>query len=249
MQKLSVIIITYNEETQIRATLEAVKWCDEIIVVDSHSKDKTVDICNEYANCKVYTNVFKGYSNQKKFALEKVSNDWVLSIDADEVLSDLLQKEISTLFSKPIANAAFQVPITLVFMNKKFHYGSENKNYHLRLFNKNQGSFIESDVHEGVQVKGKISKLKNEIVHYSYKDIHHYLLKFNEYTSLYANQAIKRGKKTNVLKVCFRFCFEFLMQYFIRLNFLNAYPGFVWSVLSSFYVFVKFIKIQEKNNS
>ena len=248
MHKISIVIITYNEENRIRPTLESIKWCDEIIVVDSCSTDKTLDICKEYGNCKVYVQPFLGYGEQKKFAVEKASHDWVLSLDADEVITEALRDEIIAVLSLPIiAVAGFYIHRTLVFMNRVFKYGSENKNPLLRLFNKNKGNFNTLKLHEGVNVEGNVSRLKNEILHLSYLDIHHYFEKFNEYTNIYKNEALKRGEKCDKFKPIFRLILDFIKQYFMRRNFLNGYPGFVWSVFSALYVFVKYTKLYEAN--
>jgi len=248
MRKISVVIITFNEENRVRQTLESVKWCDEIIIVDSCSTDNTVNICKEYSNCTVYNQPFLGYGQQKRFAVEKATNDWVLSIDADEVLTDALCDEIrSILSSSSIVHAGFYVPITLVFLNRTFHYGAENKCLHLRFFDKNTGNFDTQNLHETVELHGTTSKLQNEILHCSYADIHHYIQKLNSYTSIYAEDAVKRGKTVGSVKSILRFLFEFIRQYFIKCNFLNGYPGLVWSIFSAYYVFVKIVKIGEKN--
>ena len=248
MHKLSIVIITYNEESRIRPTLESIKWCDEIVIVDSCSTDKTVDICKEYPNCKVYSQPFLGYGLQKNMAVEKASNDWVLSLDADEVVTDALRKEIQTILSEPvIQSSGFYLPITMVFMNKVFRYGAEYKCMHLRFFNKSKGNFDTQNLHEAVQIKGATTKLRNEVLHYSYVDIHHYLQKMNDYTTIYANEALKRGKHVGKFISIFRFVFEFFRQYFIKRNFMNGYAGFVWSVLSVFYTFTKLAKLYEKS--
>lgn len=248
MHKISIVIITYNEQSRIRPTLESIKWCDEIVIVDSCSTDKTVDICNEYSNCKVYSQPFLGYGLQKEFAVEKASNNWVLSIDADEVVTEALRNEIESILSMPlISSPGFYVPITLIFMGKIFRYGAENKCMHLRFFDKSKGNFNTQNVHEAVQIEGITSNLKNEILHNSYNDIHHYLMKLNDYTSIYANDAQKRGKRVSKFVSVFRFIFEFIRQYFIKWNFLNGYAGFVWSTFSAYYVFVKLTKLYEKN--
>lgn len=248
MHKISAVIITYNEESRIQPTLESIKWCDEIMVVDSCSTDRTVSICEKYPNCKVFIQPFLGYGLQKKFAVDKATNNWILSIDADEVLSESLANEIKKIMSEPvIKHSGFFIPITMVFMNKVFKYGAENKCLHLRFFNKNDGNFDTQNLHEVVTLNGSTSKLKNEMLHYSYYDIHHYIQKMNNYTCIYANDAIKKNKIAGQMKSIFRFKFEFIRQYFIKCNFLNGYPGFVWSLLSSYYVFVKLVKLYEKN--
>lgn len=248
VHKLSAVIITFNEENRIRPTLESLRWCDEIIVVDSGSWDKTPDICREYGNCKVYTHPFPGYGEQKNFALEKASYDWILSVDADEVVTNSLREEIISILSlSEIPAVGFLVPITLIFMKRTFRHGCENRQPHIRFFNKNKGNFNNLKVHEGVQVEGTVLKLKNEILHISYVDIAHYFQKFNSYSTIYQKEALLKGKKAGKVKAVLRLPFEFFKQYFLRLNFLNGYPGFVWSLFSTFYIFVKYTKLYEAN--
>lgn len=248
MHKLSAVIITLNEENRIRQTLESVKWCDEIIVVDSCSTDKTLDICREYENCRIYTQPFLGYGPQKQYAVGKASNDWILSIDADEVVTTDLHNEIAGILSlSDIPFVGFEVPITLIFMKRIFKYGYENKQPHLRLFNKNKGNFDASKLHETIVVNGEVTKLKNEILHCSYEDITHYFRKFNDYTTIFTNEALKKGKKASKIKSILRLPIEFCKHYFLRLNFLNGYEGFCWSLISTFSVFVKYIKLYEAN--
>ncbi len=248
MHKLSVVIITFNEQNRIRPTLESVKWCDEIIVVDSGSTDKTLDICREYKNCKTYTQPFLGYGQQKQYAVGKASNEWILSIDADEVVTTYLQNEITGYLSLPVVPFnGFNVPITLIFMKRIFMYGYENKQPHLRLFNKNKGAFDASQLHEKVLVGGAVITLKNEVLHCSYADITHYFQKFNNYTTIYKDEALKKGKQVSRIKSVLRFPIEFFKHYLLRLNVLNGFEGFCWSLISAFSVFVKYIKLYEAN--
>ncbi|MBK7212407.1 MAG: glycosyltransferase family 2 protein [Bacteroidales bacterium] len=248
MNKLSVTIIALNEEERIRVALESVRWADEIIVVDSGSTDNTLGICKEYPNCKTFVQPFLGYGMQKRLAVEKASNDWILSLDADEVVTEGLQKEIiSVLSSENITTAGYLVPITLIFMQKVFKYGCEHKQRHLRFFNRNRGNFNTLKIHEGVILDGAIGKLRNEILHNSFIDIHEYFQKFNDYTTICRDESLKKGKHFSKTKNIIRFPFEFIKQYFIRLNFLNGYPGFVWSLFSALYIFVKHAKLYESS--
>ncbi len=248
MHKISTVIIACNEESRIRMVLDSVKWCDEIIVVDSGSTDATLAICNEYANCKVFTQPFLGYGPQKRFAIEKASNDWIFSIDADEVVTEALHQELCKVLSYPDLTASgFYVPITLKFLNRKFQFGSEHKQPHLRLFNKLKGNFNMLKLHEGVEIEGSVGKLECEIIHLSYLNIHHYFQKFNDYSSLYVNENSKKGKRGGKFMSIVRMPVEFIKQYLIRCNFLNGYPGFVWALFSTFYVFAKHVKLYESN--
>jgi len=250
MHKISTVIIACNEEKRIRLVLDSVKWSDEIIVVDSGSTDSTLSICCEYPNCKVYNQPFLGYGPQKRFAVEKASNQWILSIDADEVVTEALQHEIRLkLSSSNIEEAGFHVPITLKFLGKVFSHGSEHKQPHLRLFDKSKGNFNELTLHEGVVLQGMIGKLRNEVLHLSYINTHHYFQKFNDYSTLYAVESKKRGKQISKTMAIVRIPVEFFKQYFIRLNFLNGFPGFVWAWFSTAYVFAKQVKLYESNQT
>ena len=154
MEKISVFIIAYNEEKIIAKCLEKLNFADEVVVIDSGSSDKTVAICEKFG-AKVIYNKFENFGIQKQFALNQTSNNWVLSLDADEVLSDELIDEIKKIdFSKP--TNGFLIPRTHVFLDKIFKFGSENKKLILRFFNKQHGNFVENKVHETIQVAGKI---------------------------------------------------------------------------------------------
>ena len=246
MQKISAVIITFNEAHRIRTTLDSLQWCDEIIVVDSGSTDDTIQICKEYTTCKVYNQPFLGYGPQKKFAVDLATYDWILSIDADEVVVPELKLEIQKLLSQAkISHTGFHVPITHVFLNKVFRFGREYKHYHLRMFNKQFGNFNNGNVHERLEVEGAKAKLKNHVLHYSYTNTHHYFEKFNNYTTIAAENSLKKRKRVNKWSICLKFPFSFFKYYIIDLNILNGYAGFVWSLFSSFYKVVRVIKYHE----
>jgi glycosyltransferase involved in cell wall biosynthesis len=251
--KISCVIITLNEEENIRRSLTAVKWCDEIIVVDSGSTDKTLDICNEFG-CKVYHKDFDGYGEQKRYAVSLAKNDWILNIDADEVVSDELRNEIENIFSlEKINYNGFALPRMLIFLGKKFKYGKESKEYYIRLFNKNFGDFSKDKVHEKVELNGEAKKLKWEFYHYSYKNIEQYFKKFNSYTTKAAKSLYGEGKKgRRPLAIVFGFPIYFFKNYFVNRNFLNGIPGFFWALFSSLYPVIKYFKLWsfwvKKNN-
>ena len=246
MHKLSIVLITHNEESRIKKTLEAAKWCDELIIVDSGSTDNTLEICKQFSNCKIYHHPFSGYGEQKKKAVDLSSNKWVLSIDSDEIISSELKNEIETILKKAtIPQTHFYIPITLVFLGKIFSYGRMNKRNHLRFFNKEFGNFNANKVHEGLNITGDSSKLKGELLHYSYKNVHHYFEKFNSYTSTGAEVMIKKKRSVNKVLTMILFPFNFFKFYIIDLNFMNGYEGYVWSIFSAFYKIVKYVKYDE----
>lgn len=242
--KVSAVIITYNEEGIIRDTLSRLWWCDEVIIIDSGSTDRTVEICQGYG-CAVFIKTFNGFGEQKKYGVSKAKNDWILCIDADELLTDLLIKEIKEELShEEIVYAGYAIPRNLVFMNKIFKHGKESSSCVIRLFNKNKGNWDGAVVHEKVVIEGPVIKLKNKILHYSYNDYSQFINKINLYSSLGAKK-LKHKKSKNKLVVALSIPFNFFKYYIIDRNFLNGYRGFAWAVFNSFYHFVKYLKLAE----
>ncbi|SNB18871.1 glycosyltransferase family 2 protein [Flavobacterium psychrophilum] len=241
MQKISVFIIAYNEEKIIEKCLKKLSWANEIIVVDSGSTDKTIRIC-EKLGAKVIYNKFENFGKQKQFALNQTTNNWVLSLDADEVLSDELISEIKNI---DFSCNGYLIPRTHVFLHKIFKSGSENKKPILRFFNKKQGKFIENKVHEIITVDGEIGVLKNEMLHYTVFDVSTAIQKQIKYSLLSGEFLFEKGKKASLAKVIIKFPFDFIRFYFLHRNFLNGYQGFIWSMLSAFGSFIKYAKLYD----
>lgn len=243
--KLSVFIIAFNEERIIEQCLKKLYWVDEIIVVDSGSTDATVAICEKY-DAKVFYKKFEGYGEQKGFALDQTSNDWVLNLDADEILTDDLIEEIKTkLEHKDAETVGFYIKTRMVFAGTIFKYGNDSNRDSLRIFDKNQGRFNLATVHESVSVIGKTIKLKGHYLHYTSASFESYINKLNKYTSLYAVNKFKKNKSYSLLEIIIKIMVEFLKKYFIELNFLNGKAGYYWSYLSSVYSGVKCMKTNE----
>jgi glycosyltransferase involved in cell wall biosynthesis len=244
-KKISVVIITLNEEKIISKCLAKLKFADEIIVIDSGSKDKTVEICEKFGAL-VFYNKFEGYGLQKQFAVSKTKNDWVLALDADEILTDELIYEIPKAINESKEDIeAYLIKRQHVFLNKKFKYGYESRRYFLRLFDKTKGNFNSNVVHEKVSVFGKTQKLKGSFLHYSYESLEDYFTKFNSYTSLYAKSKSKKNKKYSFIEIVLKTIFVFLKIYVLDLNFLNGTEGFFWAYYSSVYTMTKCLKVDE----
>lgn len=249
--KLSVFIIALNEERIIEQCLKKLDWVDEIIVVDSGSSDATVAICEKYG-AKVFYKKFAGYGEQKQFALSQTTNEWVLNLDADEVLTDALIAEMKAQLGKE--NSEIKgcfIKCRMVFSGKIFNYGNESNRNILRFFNKNFGKYDMKSVHENLIISGKTTKLNNHYLHYSYDSINSYINKLNHYTQLHAINNVNAGKKYSLVGIVIKAKFEFVKKYFLELNFLNGKEGLYWAVFSSFYTFTKCAKTNDlrKNNS
>lgn len=243
MNPVSVIIITYNEEENIKRCLRNLAWSDEIIIVDSGSTDKTIEICKQY-NCKIFHKTFRGYGLQKRYAVSLAKNDWILSLDADEVLTTKVIGEIKNKMMAPDCNG-YLIPMEFVFMGQHFAFGRESGKYFLRLFNKQFGNFTNAKVHESVEVTGKVGKLKHRLLHYSYRNFQQLLDKVSKYSTYSAEESYKKGKKKSTLAIIGGLPYNFIRLYIFNANFLNGLNGFYWSVFGAYYHFVKYIKLNE----
>lgn len=224
-------------------TLAALRWADEVIVVDSQSNDETVTIAKDWGS-RVIIQPFLGYGLQKRFAVSQANNDWVFVVDADEVVSDALAQEIKLLLDgQPPAHVGYRVPRDFVFLGRYMRFGGERGKTHLRLFNRNFGNYNDAQVHEDVVLNGSIGVLRHKMLHYSYPDLDHYWAKFNEYTSRGAEDLYRRGKRTSKLYVMIRFPITFLQLYLLKGLILDGYPGFVWALFSAMYPVVKYAKL------
>jgi len=245
---VSAVIITHNESQNIRRPLSRLYWCDEIVVLDSYSTDETVAICREFG-CRIYFRAFDGYGAQKRHAVALAKNDWILCIDADEVLSEELVGEIIREMKYGPRCDAYSLPMNLVFLGREFRYGKESQRYFLRLFNRQSGSFNQALVHEKLELDGKTGRLREKMLHYSYANLRQWNEKCDRYSSLSAREAVKRGKKKSILAVLSALPYYFFRYYFIDRNFLNGLEGFYWSILSAQYHFLKYVKIRELHAS
>lgn len=244
--KISAFVITYNEEYNIEECLRSLTFCDEIVVVDSFSTDSTVKISENYTN-QVFTHQFENYSEQRKFAIEKCSNDWVLWLDADERVTDELRAEISAL---DFRFDGYELPRKTIYLGKWIKHCGWYPDYHTRLFNKNKMHIDGRPVHEGISGSGKIGRLENPLLHFSYKNISEHILKMDKYTTFLADNYKKNASLPYlVLSLWLRPVFKFTKMYLIKLGFLDGIRGVIVSALSAFYVFLKFAKIIEKRLS
>lgn len=244
MKPLSVVIITKNEEKNIRRCLDAVSWANEIVLVDSQSEDRTRDIAQEYG-AKIYSPEWHGYGHAKQEGVKHASNDWILSIDADEVVSEELKNEITMLLSGDSLKAGYYMPRKTNFLGKWINHSNWYPDHVLRLFDKTTGGFNDNVVHEAVVVNGDVAYLKNDLLHYSYPTMEEYLRKFNIYTIMGAEELYKKGKKAGLFEICIKPIASFIKHYFIKQGFLDGLEGFLISTFSAIAVMVKYAKLRE----
>lgn len=247
MQKLSVTIITLNEEANIRDALESVKWADEIVVVDSGSNDRTVEICREYTD-KVFYNQWPGHIAQKNFAIGKATHSWILSIDADERLTPELAGEIRGALKGPKADA-YAVPRHVFYLGRWIDHSGWYPDYKVRLFRRDKASWGGINPHDKVMVNGRTERLKGDLLHYSYRDIAHHVNTMNSFTTTSATEYLKLGRRAGLLDLLFKPAGMFMKKYILKQGFRDGLPGFIIAVSSAYYVFLKYAKLWELINN
>jgi glycosyltransferase involved in cell wall biosynthesis len=238
---LSVAIITKNEEKNIRDCLESIKWADEIIIVDSYSTDKTIEICKEYTS-KIYTHQWEGFGVQKNRAIQYCTSPWILCLDADERITPALADEIKKILTHKNPAKAYKIPRKSTYCGKIIKYSGWNPDYVLRLFQKDFGYFNNELVHESLVVNGKISYLNHPLIHFSFDNYEIVLQKMNFYSSEKAKMLFNKNHTSSFLKAIIKGLATFFKTYFIKLGILDGKEGFMLAFSNaqgSFYSYIK----------
>ena len=247
--KLTVTVITHNEADHIGAALDSVAWADERIVIDSGSKDGTVEIARAKAT-KVIVREWPGYSAQKNFAADQASNDWVLSMDADERVTPGLAEEIRHLLSREPDARGYRIKRVSHYLGEWIRTTDWSHDYQLRLYDRRAGRWNGLRIHESFRLaEGKPAQLHGEMEHYAYRDISHHLQKIDAYTTLIVDQWVEEGRRTTPVQVAIHPFLAFLRNYILRRGFLQGTTGIVISALNSYYVFLKFAKLWERQRT
>jgi glycosyltransferase involved in cell wall biosynthesis len=243
--KLAVIILTFNEENHITEAIESIQFADEIILIDSFSTDSTIKLAQKF-DIKIHQNKFKNYSDQRNFALSKTQAEWILFLDADERVTQILKTEILQAIESEIYSA-YKIWFPHYFMNSfLFHYTDKV----IRLM-KNEGLHFKNEVHEKAVINGKIGVLKNYMVHKTYKGLENYIAKKNNYAFFQAKMMHKKNKKATLFKMMFKPFYRFFHTYFVKRVFLDGVPGFASVTIDAYGVFLRYVKLiqlQEKEN-
>jgi len=244
MNKISVVIITKNEAQNISDCLESVKWADEIIVVDSGSEDETISIAKRFTD-KVLINEWKGFADQKSFAMNQATNEWILSIDADERVTEKLKDEI--LNSDLNQFDGYRIKRENYFLGKLIRGCGWGNDYQLRLFRKSKTKLTNRLVHEGFEVEGKIGQLKNSMQHFSYRNFSDAITKINHYSTLEAIEKQNR-KKVTAFTIVVTPVVAFLQHFFLRKGFIDGIYGLFVSIMHAITKLQVQLKIWELKN-
>ncbi len=241
---VSAVIIALNEEQRLEDCLASLAFCAEILVVDSGSTDATVAVARSYG-ARVLQQEWLGFGAQKQWAVEHALHDWVLCIDADERVSEQLSLAIQRHCGQPGIHA-YRFPRCNFFLGRYLRHGEGYPDWSLRLFDRRHGRWSDDPVHEKVMVSGTVGNLTGDLVHDSADSLHHYLQKQNRYTTLQALRWDCRSKRSVVFSMVFSPLVRFFKFYFIRLGFLDGWPGFIHILIGCLNSFFKYAKIYER---
>ncbi len=240
--KITAIIPTLNEEENIEQAIKSVGFADEIIVIDSYSTDATISLAKKH-KVTLIQRVFDDYSSQKNFAISKAKHPWIYVLDADERVTPELRKEILETVKNPNDYVGFDVYRTFYFAGKKLKYSGYQHDKVIRLFKKDSCKYNGKIVHERIEADGKVGVLNNKLEHYTYRNFDHFIYKLNRYAALKAQLLYDKNRKANLFHFILKPPFKFFIHYVVRLGFLDGFPGFVISVVLSYGVLTRYIKL------
>lgn len=249
MLQISAVIITLNAERRLRQVLSALDFADETIVVDSGSTDSTIEICRDFG-VRLITREWEGYGRTKNHAIGLARSPWVLSVDADEVVSGELRREIEAI--EPGArHAGFRIPRLNHYFGRALHHGGQYPDYQLRLFRAGHGRFNERPVHESLSVEGEVGTLGGPLLHYTYDTLEDYLDRFARYTRLEAirlhGAGVRHGPAGLARGLLLRPARKFVWRYLCRRGFLDGVPGLLAALFNSMTIMVSHARLWELN--
>ncbi len=244
MPKLTVTVITKNEAANIAGALQSVAWADEIVVVDCGSTDDTVTIARRFTD-RVIVEPWPGYAAQKNFAAVQATHDWILSLDADERVSEPLGAEIRTLMADPPQAHGYRIPRVTFHLGRWLRSTDWYPDFQLRLYDRRQGRWVGHYVHESVSIVGRVAALRGEIEHFAYRNISHHMQTMDRYTTLAARQMYEEGRRAGLIDLLVRPRLAFARNYLLKGGFRDGTVGLIVSVMNAHYVGLKFAKLWE----
>ena len=246
-QKISALIITYNEEDNISDVLNSLEFADEIILVDSFSTDRTLELAQLHPKVKIYQHKFEDFTKQRNLALTYANNDWVLFLDADERLTDACRSEIIETINNPQAKDAYYMYRLFFFCGDRINFSGTQNDKNFRLFRKSKAFYdTQKKVHETLLVKGTVGVLKNKIWHYSFADYDSYKQKMIHYGDLKGKELHAKNKRYSLFSHWSKVSFKFFKAYFLKLGILDGRRGYQLCYLQSLSVHETFISLKRE---
>lgn len=241
---ISVYVLTFNNRRTIERCLKSLEWADELVVVDSLSTDGTVEICRQYTE-KVYQRPWPGHREQYQYAADLTTHQWIMFVDADEeVPPELVQEIRDELDGRSPPFDGYLIYRRTYYLGQWIRYGGWYPDCEIRLYRRDKGRW-EGGLHAKVAVDGKVGVLKNQYLHYTYRDISDQIQTIDRYSKIAAEDMAQSGEKFSLFKLLFHPPFRFIKEYIFKLGFLDGLPGFIIIVSTMFYVFIKYAKLWE----
>jgi glycosyltransferase involved in cell wall biosynthesis len=238
---LSACIITFNEADRIEACLRSLTFCDELLVVDSHSSDGTRELAAR-VGARVIERDWPGYRSQKQFAVDAASHDWVLCVDADERVSAALRREITALKERGFGGAAgYSLPRITEYFGRFLRHGNAYPDRLVRLFDRRRGGWVGEEIHENTRVSGRVERLAGHLEHFSYRSLGDHLDRMQRYADLMAQALYARGRRCGLTPVLVNPQWRFVRGYLLRLGFLDGWRGLVFALIEAGYVRRKYL--------
>src|SRR5689334_13661117 len=239
--KITATIITLNEERNIARAIESLRCCDEIVVLDSGSADRTVELA-EKLGARTIESPWRGYAGQKNWAAEQAANDWILSLDADEALSEALEGEIWSLKKSGPKYDAYTMPRLAQYLGRWILHSGWYPDRKIRLYDRRKAKWVGSFVHESVEVKGRVGHLEANLLHFTCDSLSEHLKTMDSYTTLAAQQLIATGEKATWGRLILEPPWTFFNTYVLKLGFLDGIEGLAIANMAALYNFVKYAK-------
>jgi glycosyltransferase involved in cell wall biosynthesis len=241
-ETITAIVMTFNEEHNIGACLDGLSWVDELIVADTGSTDRTVEIAKEHTD-EILSLPWHGYGPTRNLALREATCDWFLFVDADERVTDELREEILTILAERGDRfTAYRIPRKSNFVGRWIRGCGWYPGYIVRMARKATARYTDVTVYEKLETEGEVGTIHGDLLHYTDPDLECYLKKYNLYTTLAADDIVRAGKKPRIINLLFNPVMMFLKMYVLRRGFRDGFEGFTLCVLSSFSVFTKYAK-------
>jgi len=239
--KITATIITQDEETSIARAMESLRCCDEILVIDSGSSDRTLELARNLG-ARVIESPWRGYAGQKNWAASQASNDWILSLDADEALSEALEGEIWTLKKKGPEFDAYTMPRLAQYLGRWILHSGWYPDRKVRLYNRNKAHWVGDFVHEGVEVKGAVGHFESNLLHFTCESLSEHLKRMDRYTTLAAQQLVSQKAVIPTRRLTLDPAWTFLRTYFFQRGFLDGLEGLTIAYMAALYTFLKYAK-------
>jgi glycosyltransferase involved in cell wall biosynthesis len=239
--KISATIITFNEERNVARVIESLRCCDEILVLDSGSNDRTVEIATKLG-ARVVEASWHGYAAQKNIAAELASHDWILSLDADESLSEALEAEIWHIKKSGPQFDGYTVPRLAQYLGRWILHSGWHPDRKVRLFDRRKAKWVGSFVHESVTVTGTVGHLKSNLLHFTCNSLSEHVRSIDRYTTLAAQEIVAGQKNVGLSLLLFDPPWTFFRTYVLKLGFLDGAEGLAIAYMAAFYNFVKYFK-------